>query len=99
MSNNCKKTNQCLPLMSDGRHVTDYRPSCYVHDLIQKQNGIHSSYDLRLFMINNARRLMDVNRQYYLDKNECTCCPYFHPDPNGQDAFWVKYQKNIGYRM
>ena len=98
MSNNAKPNSQCPPLMSDGRHVTDYRPSCYVHDLIQKQNEIHTAYDLRLFMINNARRLMAINRQYYQDKNECVCCPYFHPDPNGQDAHWAKYQRYLGFQ-
>ena len=62
MSNNTRKNHNCPALMSDGRHVTDYRPSCYVHDLIQKQNGLHNSHQYRIFLQNNANTLMTVNR-------------------------------------
>ena len=96
MSNNAKKNFNCPALMSDGRHVTDYRPSCYVHDQIQKQNGIHNSHQYRRFLQQNADKLMAINQMYYESKNHCDSC-YFQPDPNGNDEYWAKYQQYIGY--
>ena len=43
--------------MSDGRLFTDYRPSCYFHDLIAKQNDIRNSYDLKMFMQERSSEL------------------------------------------
>ena len=63
--NNALHNRDCPPLMSDGRHATDYRPSCYVHDLIIKQNGIRNSHELRHFMQNNAQALMTINTNYF----------------------------------
>ena len=96
--NNALHNRDCPPLMSDGRHATDYRPSCYVHDLIIKQNGIRNSHELRHFMQNNAQALMTINTNYFQTKNDCRSCQFTHPDPNNNDRFWFAYQKHIGYR-
>jgi len=88
----------CPPLMDDGRHVTDYRPSCYVHDLILKQNGLRSSYDLKHFLQNNALKLQAINRQFYDCKNKCANCgDYYLPDPNRHLEFWDNYGDTLGY--
>ena len=34
MSNNNKNYASCPPRMDDGRHFTDYRPNCFVNNLI-----------------------------------------------------------------
>ena len=71
-SNN--KYFKCPPRMDDGRHFTDYRPNCYVNDMIRYGNDTMSSYDYRQFLINNATKLMNVNTQYNEKKNGCVEC-------------------------
>ena len=44
---NCNKTSNnkyfnCPAKMSDGRHFTDYRPSCYVNNLLRYNNKTRS---------------------------------------------------------
>jgi hypothetical protein len=75
----CYKTSDnkffgCPPRMSDGRHFTDYRPNCYVNNLIRAENGLQNSYQYRLFLSQNAKQLMDINRQHACVKNCCTPC-------------------------
>jgi hypothetical protein len=75
----CYKTSNnkypdCPALMDDGRSFTDYRPSCYVNDLIRVKNGLKSSYQYRQFLIHNGVKLMDTIRLYNLKKNGCRPC-------------------------
>ena len=75
----CDKTSNnkyfgCPPIMADGRHFTDYRPNCYVNDLLRVTNKTYSSYDYRQFLINNASKLMDVNNMYNYQKNGNAPC-------------------------
>jgi|688.fasta_scaffold389241_2 hypothetical protein len=79
----CYKTTNnkffnCPPRMSDGRHFTDYRPSCDVNNLIISNNKTISNFDYRMFLIENADKLMDINRMYTVEKNSCGPCkePY-----------------------
>jgi len=79
MSGVCDKTSNnkyfnCPPRMNDGRHFTDYRANCYVNNLVRMSNGIISSYDYRQFLIDNATKLMEVNREYAYEKNGCSPC-------------------------
>ena len=97
MSNNALHNFGCPPLMNDGRHATDYRPSCYVHDTIIKQNGIQNSHQLRHFLQTNACQLAQINRDYFCQKASCPSCQYYHVDPNGNDRYWRKYKEYIGY--
>lgn len=83
--------------MADGRYVTDYRPSCEVHDLLIKQNGIMNSYDYRQFMINNAGTFMQIDRDFYNARNQCNSCKFYHVDPNGNDSYWDAYTTSFGY--
>lgn len=75
-SNN--KHPKCPPRMSDGRHFTDHRPQCYVNNLIQQNNNVHNSYQMRMFLTHNAENLMQMNRQRACDRNCCGPCqkPY-----------------------
>lgn len=98
MSNNATNNKDCPPLMSDGRHATDWRPSPYVHDLILKQNKLSNSHQARAFLQNNAEALMSLNTSYFNNKNQCKSCDDFHVDPNNNDRYWKTYQKHIGYR-
>uniref|UniRef100_A0A6C0BMC6 Uncharacterized protein n=1 Tax=viral metagenome TaxID=1070528 RepID=A0A6C0BMC6_9ZZZZ len=97
--NNAYGNQDCPPLMSDGRHVTDYRPSCYVHDLILRQNGITNSYDLKMLLTHQAMQLQENNRQYYDQKNACVSCgDYYQADPNGHLKYWDGYNQRIQYQ-
>ncbi len=79
VNSTCNKTSNnkyfdCPPIMDDGRHFTDYRPDCYVNNLLRIANKTYSSYEYRQFLINNAQKLMDINNKYNNDKNGCGTC-------------------------
>lgn len=93
--NNSLQNRDCPPLMSDQRCATDYRPSCYVHNLILQQNGLKNSHEMRMFLQKNAEKLRYLNTQYYSEKNSCGSCKPFHVDPNGHDAYWSNYRANL----
>jgi hypothetical protein len=71
-SNN--KYFNCPPRMSDGRQFTDYRPNCYVNNLLRYTNRTMSSYEYRQFLINNGEELMKINNLYSSDKTSCGPC-------------------------
>jgi hypothetical protein len=97
--NNSLGNQDCPPIMSDGRHFTDYRPNCYVHDLILKQNGITNSYDMKYFMTHRASELQTINRNFYDTKNSCTSCGgYYLPDPNNTVSYWRQYDAWLKYQ-
>ena len=75
-SNN--KHSKCPPRMNDGRHFTDYRPSCYLNNIIQESNTLHNSNQMRMFLTHNATELMQLNRRKACDRNCCGPCqkPY-----------------------
>ncbi len=75
----CYKTSDnkhfdCPPRMSDGRHFTDYRPSCHVNDLLRADNAISNSFQFRKFLQENAVTLMNKNREVACAKNCCSPC-------------------------
>ena len=79
----CSKTSNnkhfnCPPRMDDGRHFTDYRPNCHINNLIQNNNEIHSSFQMRTFLTQNAMRIMELNREEACSSNCCSPCqkPY-----------------------
>ena len=96
--NNSITNQDCPPLMSDGRHFTDYRPSCDVHELILSQNGITNSYDLKMLLTQHALEFQAINRRFYEDKNSCHSCGYYIADPNQNIEYWRQYDQKIGYQ-
>jgi len=76
---NCNKTSNnkyfnCPAKMSDGRHFTDYRPNCYVNNLLRYNNKTMSNYEYRQFLINNGSELMKINTVYSEEKVGCAPC-------------------------
>ncbi len=61
----------CPPRMDDGRHFTDYRTNCHFNNLVRANNAVLNSHDYRMFLTNNARGLMDLNRSYACQKSGC----------------------------
>lgn len=75
----CDKTSNnkyfnCPPRMADGRQFTDYRPNCYVNNLLRYNNRTMSSYEYRQFLVNNADELRKINNMYASEKNACAPC-------------------------
>ena len=63
------KYKDAPPRMSDGRHFTDYRPSCDLNSDVRRDNSITDSFEARLFLQRNAEQLMDINRNKACEKN------------------------------
>lgn len=86
----------CPPKMSDGHFLRDWRSSRFVQSLIDAQNGTQNSFQSRVFMQNNALKMMTVNRTIAetegLCHNECT---FYHVDPNGHDKYWSAYKAKL----
>jgi hypothetical protein len=85
----CSKTSDnkhfdCPPRMADGRHFTDYRPSCHVNDLLKNDNALSNSFQYRQFMTHNAETIMDKHREIACAKNCCSPCA---SSPLGVEGF------------
>ena len=93
----CNKTSNnkffnCPARMDDGRHFTDYRPNCYINNLLRTKNKTMSSYDYRQFLINNGNELMKLNNEYAVQKNGCSPCNA----PVIKNETRCEYNKNYG---
>ena len=68
--------------MSDGRIFTDYRPRCAVNaDLmtdLSNNSMIKSSYDSRVFLQNNAEKIIEMNKMNATN-NLAPCAPCSRP--------------------
>lgn len=62
------------PLMSDGRHFTDYRPNYYLNSDVRVINNIASGCGYRSFLTHNAVKLMNQNSQEAWKRNGCGPC-------------------------
>lgn len=83
MSGVCNKTSNnkyfdCPALAYS--NFTDWRPSCYVNDMIRQQNGIQSSYEYAQWLQHNANNVMRTNSAYTQDKMGCRPCKQMGPN-------------------
>jgi|TARA_B100000315_G_C14339460_1_gene478926 hypothetical protein len=89
MTSNCDNNQLCLKtsnnqypdspaLMSDGRTFTDYRQSCAVNNLLRTNSNSFNSHEYRMFLIRNAKHLIDLNRNLAFERNRVGPCmePY-----------------------
>ena len=60
--------------MQDGRSFTDYSPQCRVDDKLCAQNNISNSYQYRVFLQQNAEKMMDENRSNAIAGSYCWDC-------------------------
>ena len=69
----------CPTRMNDGRAFTDYRPKCIVNSdfmsELESKKMIASSYDSRLYLQNNAEKIMEEQKKQAADKMLCGVCP------------------------
>ena len=75
-------TPHCPLKMADGRAFTDYRPRCMVNSelLLDVYNSsmVRSSYESRMFLQENAEKLMERNRVTMMS-NLTPCAPCSRP--------------------
>jgi len=73
---------ECPLKMSDGRSFTDYRPRCMVNAELMTDlytnNMVKSSYESRMFLQENAEKLIERNRLNVLD-TLAPCAPCNRP--------------------
>lgn len=82
MNNNCTSceikagdnTNANCPIKGDYRLFTDYRPRCAVQYTQMINNEFPSSYENRLYLIQNASELMKKNSLDAYLKSSCDVC-------------------------
>ena len=60
------------PLMADGRHYSNYDPSCKANKELRSSLGIKNNYQYRQWLINNGKSVIKENR--HLACNECSSC-------------------------
>ena len=74
-----KDVNNCINKMSDGRHFTDYRPRCIINTSIIEEvvnnTNINSSYDSRMYLQQNANKIMDRNKKNSSLNVKSSCTP------------------------
>ena len=68
-----KNISECMYKMQDGRSFTDYRPRCTINYQMKNQN-MQNSYDSRMFLINNAEKMIQANQDIVSKKNDCMSC-------------------------
>lgn len=83
MSTICNKNKHTLPSqkkeqetaflskMQDGRAFTDYRPRCTVQFQMKNEQS-QNSYDSRMFLTNNAEKLMQANKEIAVNNSPCS---------------------------
>jgi len=71
----------CPPKMSDGRHMTDYRPHTHVEEQIKYINGITRDDEARLFLQGNAEKIMNNEWNYLRQNKSCWVNECVHKYP------------------
>jgi hypothetical protein len=81
-SSSKEPTQHCPLKMADGRAFTDYRPRCMVNSELlldlYNNNMVRSSYESRIYLQENAEKLMERNRVTMLG-NLTPCAPCTRP--------------------
>ena len=76
---------ECPNRMEDGRAFTDYRPRCAVNaelfNLLNKANMVHSSYESRMYLQQNADAFMEYEKNKAVDRAAPCCLLYTSPSP------------------
>lgn len=71
----------CPPRMDDGRFTTNYKSSTSINEFIKYQNGIVRDDDYRLFLQQNATKMMDSEWLYLRRHDSCwnNACVHKYP--------------------
>ena len=61
------------PIMNDGRNYASWQPGSEINDMIRKQSGIHSNWQYRKYLMDNADTIIKKNQLEAC--NDCGNCP------------------------
>lgn len=100
------KRKVCPSRMNDGRAFTDYRPKCVVNaelmSDLHKQNVLASSYESRMYLQNNAEKMMQMAEKNAIENMLCACSPYENEvqgiDTMAPERYIVKCNSATCYR-
>jgi hypothetical protein len=70
-SSTTSSVSECMFKMQDGRSFTDYRPRCTIQYQMKNDKNMSNSYESRMFLINNAEKMMKANAEIVHEKNNC----------------------------
>tara|TARA_S200000501_G_C20583769_1_gene638428 strand:- start:68 stop:367 length:300 start_codon:yes stop_codon:yes gene_type:complete len=76
---------KCPAKMNDSRLFTNYLLNSKLVTFIKKVNGIKSDHEFRLFMQQNASKIIEKEREFFLTEKRCNFEPYdslFKTEPN-----------------
>lgn len=78
----------CPPKMSDGRHITDYRPHTQLEEQIKYVNGITRDDETRIFLQKNAEKIIDKEWNYLKQTKSCWVNECVHKYPTRMYPPW-----------
>lgn len=81
----------CPPRMADGRHFTDYRPRCAQQYQDKINNKLMSSFEHRMYLMQNAEAIMKQNAADSYSTNKCGPCV----EPYDQGTMLPELEKQI----
>jgi len=67
------------PIMSDGRNYATWQPGAVINEKIREKNNIESNFQYRMFLQDNAKKIMETNTQ--MACNNCGACPPLFDGP------------------
>ena len=76
------------PLMSDGRHYSNYDPACKANNELRGSLGIKNNYQYRQWLINNGNDVAQKNRDSAC--NECSQCVKYAAEAPPQQKYLFK---------
>ena len=62
----------CPPLMSDGRHITNYLRYNVFDQFIRNMNEIKTNHEYRHFLQNNGDQILNKERQAIVKNHTCS---------------------------
>ena len=79
---------QCPPMMSDGRLFTDYRTNIRANEFLKHQNSIVRDDEYRVFLQQNAKKLMDKTWANEKQTKSCRVNQCVHTYPTRMQPAW-----------
>lgn len=80
----------CPAKMSDGRHLTDYRPHTQLEEQIKYVNGITRDDEARIFLQTNGEKIMDREWNYLRANKSCWVNECVHKYPTRMYPPWFE---------
>lgn len=76
---------QCPPKLDDGRFIGEFRNDTRINEYIKSINGLNRDDDYRMFLQENASKILNNEWKYLKDNNSCWTNNYVHNYPSRMD--------------